>query len=49
MNLKAIPGKDGQEVSQGGNGGTEEEGAAEGTASWWNHLGVVRDVDGLRG
>lgn len=49
MNLKAIPGKGGQEVSQGGNRGAEEEGAAEGTSSGWNHQGVVRDVDRLGG
>lgn len=29
--------------------GVEEEGAAEGTSSGWNHQGVVRDVDRLGG
>lgn len=49
VNLKAIPEKGGQEVSQGGKRGAEEEGAAEGSSSWWNRRGVVRDGDGLGG
>lgn len=30
-------------------GRAAEEGEAEGTSLWWNHLGVVSDLDWLRG
>lgn len=53
VNLKAILAKDGQEASQGGKGGGNrggnEEGEAGDMSSWWNHLGMVSDVDWLGG